>query len=122
QSMRSFRLRRIPDGQLLWTTDLDDPTSFPLTAVPEPRAWVRLRLAQSELGQFRLSGESLFIIPMSVMSVGDDSLAVGAQAAALEPENGIVNARWARDPALRPTVSVTPLATSQRPSAGTAGA
>jgi RNA polymerase sigma-70 factor (ECF subfamily) len=108
QSMRNYLLRRMPDGGLVWTTDKEDPTAFPLTSVPDPRAWVTLQLTQSELGQFTLGGECHFILPGCVMGNADDSLAVGARSAVLSPENRAVNAKFARDSALRPRVSIRP--------------
>src|SRR5207244_12010763 len=103
-----YRLRRMPGGGLISTRDPADSTAVPLTAVPETRAWVKLRLAQSEPGQFRLIGASRFNVPFSDSTSGDELLAVGAQASGLQPENAAVNARWARDPALARHVTVQP--------------
>jgi hypothetical protein len=114
QRWRLERLARRDDRYA--RTDANDPNGLPLSAVPEARATVSLRLTQSELGQFTIDGNSGFFIPSSTRPTGVEMLssrsagpyAVGMSPSVLRPDNSTANARLSRDPALRARVSLQP--------------
>jgi Putative zinc-finger len=107
QSLRTWRLSKTKDGY--GGTEPDDPRGIPLTAIPEARALVNIKLSQTELGQFGLQGLVGYYIPHQAYSRSDNGpYAVGVSPRTLQPENAVVNAKFARDPALRPRVSLQP--------------
>jgi hypothetical protein len=106
QSLRTWPLLKTKDGY--GGTEPDDPRGIPLTAVPEARALVNIKLSQTELGRFGLRGLVGFSAPGAFSRADDGPYAVGVSPRTLQPENAGVNARFARDPALRPRVSVQP--------------
>jgi hypothetical protein len=106
QSLRTWHLLKTKDGYA--GTEPDDPRGIPLTAVPEARALVNLKLSQTELGQFGLRGLVGFSAPGAFSRADQGPYAVGVSPRTLQPENAVVNAKFAHDPALRPRVSVQP--------------
>jgi hypothetical protein len=121
QSLRSRRVVR--RGDRYWNAAPDDPAGVPLTAVPEARALISLKLNQGELGQFSVTGNSGFVIynepggQMTLSLQGHGPYAVGQSPTVLEPDNRSQNAELARDPALRPRISIRPEPSCQaRPS------
>jgi hypothetical protein len=115
ESQRNRRILSREDGFHLGSAK-ENPDGLLPTAVPEVRAEITLRMPQSELGQFTLTGgPGLYIAEDRGFdltgSAGD--LAVGVSPTVLNPENAAANARLAHDPSLRPRVTVSP-----RPSCG----
>jgi RNA polymerase sigma-70 factor (ECF subfamily) len=106
QSLRTWRLVKTKDGYA--GADLDDPRGVPLTAVPEARALVNIKLSQTELGQFGLGGLVGYYGPKVYSRSEDGPYAVGVSPRVLQAENAVLNAKFARDPALRRRVSVQP--------------
>jgi hypothetical protein len=98
------------EDQARLTFDLTDPRGIPLASAPEAHGMVRLRVQQSELGRFTLEGSSgvYTIGPGTYTWTSDGPLAVGQSPSVLKPENGAANASLARDPALRPRISLQP--------------
>src|SRR5207253_2496745 len=91
----------------------DNPDARLASAVPEARAKLMLRMPQSELGQFTLTGgPGVFIsagsqIPGGFSLIGSaGSLAIGRSPTVLDPNNGAANVPLARDPALKGKVTV----------------
>jgi hypothetical protein len=114
QSQRNRRLF-ISEGRFQLGNAKSHPEGLLPEAVPEARAMLMLRMPQSELGQFTLTGgPGLFISAGSPTpggfhlfgSAGD--LAVGVSPAVLTPNNAAANARLARDPGLRRRVTLQP--------------
>jgi RNA polymerase sigma-70 factor (ECF subfamily) len=118
QSLRTWRLVKTVDGYA--GAEIDDPRGVPLTAVPEARALVNIKLSQTELGQFGLGGLVGYYGP-KVYGRGDDGpYAVGVSPRVLQAENAVLNAKFARDPALRRRVSVQPQSSCALSGMGTA--
>jgi anti-sigma factor RsiW len=121
QSMRDTRLIKQENGYTF--SSIRDATfagALPPSTVPEARAYVDLTVRQSELGQFTLGGGSGFSVVGTSFSIvgtsgtrmfrlgGNSPYAIGLSPTVLKPDNRSANARFARDPALRPRVSVRP--------------
>jgi hypothetical protein len=106
QSLRGLRLRKTKDGY--GQADDDDPHGLPLSAIPEAHALVSLKLKQTELGQFGLDGFTGYDVPGAWHVKDRGPYAVGVSPKTVQPENSVVNAKFARDPALRSRVSVQP--------------
>jgi hypothetical protein len=114
QSQRNRRIVPRGDGLDLGNAQ-NSPDGLLPAAVPEARAQLMLEMPQSELGQFTFTGgPGLFIAAGSRrpgyfnVHGGAGALAVGMSPSVLKPNNGAVNAKLARDPALRSRVSVQP--------------
>jgi hypothetical protein len=112
QSLRHLGILRLQDGSLGVTTDREIVDARPPAAVPEARALVTLKIRQSELGQFTLSGESGFFArskpdgDVGTANSGDDGpLAVGTSPGARQPQNRALNTKLSRDPALQRPVT-----------------
>jgi hypothetical protein len=91
--------------------DPADPRSVVLTTVPELRAQMILSMPQSELGQFTLIGSAGFYNPQvneTLFTQSINPLAVGMSPSVLKPENGVMNAKLAREPALRRRLTAQP--------------
>ena len=106
QSLRTMRLFKTKHGYA--QSDEEDPRGDPLTAVPEARVLVSVKLKQTELGQFGLDGVIGYSAPGSWHLKDRRPYAVGVSPRSVELENAVVNAKFAQDPALRPRVSVQP--------------
>jgi RNA polymerase sigma-70 factor (ECF subfamily) len=106
QSLRTWRLLKTRDGYA--GAEPDDPRGVSLTAIPEARALVNIKLSHSELGQFGLEGLVGYYGPKVYSRSDDGPYAVGVSPRILEAENAVLNAKFARDPALRRRVSVQP--------------
>jgi RNA polymerase sigma-70 factor (ECF subfamily) len=106
QSLRTWRLVKTKDGYA--GADLDDPRGVPLTAVPDARALVNIKLSQTELGQFGLGGLVGYYGPKVYSRSEDGPYAVGVSPRVLQAENAVLNAKFARDPALQRRVSIHP--------------
>jgi hypothetical protein len=122
QSLRTSRLVKTKDGYGL--TGPEDPRGIPLTAVPDARALVTIKLGQTELGQFGLDGLVGFYAPAAYSRSHDGPYAVGVSPRVLQPQNAVVNAKFAHDRALRAPVSIQPHAScslSPNTSAGRGG-
>jgi hypothetical protein len=80
-----------------------------------------MALEQSEPGQYRLTGNSGFRESPDGILRGDiETISGGRSPKVLQPANETINARFARDPALRPLLSVQPQASaSPAPTPGT---
>jgi hypothetical protein len=119
QSMRDVRVRR-PDGQGSSGPTIgraqDLPDGVLPSASPEADGFVSLRIGHSELGEFTLDGGSGVTVGSTITIRGHD-LAKGVSSAVQDPENGVANARLARDPALQRRVTVVPVASCPSPSA-----
>jgi RNA polymerase sigma-70 factor, ECF subfamily len=118
QSWRDLRLARLEDGfDYDRALQPNNTEGLPLTAIPEARAVVFLRLSQTELGQFAINGSSGFATwgkegrrnHDGSLLRSDGPYAVGQSPRVLEPENAQINARLAGDPGLRARVAVLPL-------------
>jgi hypothetical protein len=113
ESLRDYRMLKLPGAGFGFTTDLTAPGALPLAAVAEVRVMVGLMLSQSELGQLTLRGGTGFAV-YGNLSLPDTStfgwadLAMGRSPAVQDPENSAANVKFARDPSLRPRVSVRP--------------
>jgi hypothetical protein len=108
QTWRDWRVAKRGD-RFEYDSAENVPDGLPPSAVPEVQAKVRLKLDQSELGQFTLNeGASGFTIGNSNSLISGFSIAVGTSPAVRSPENEVANARLARDPALRPEVTFKP--------------
>jgi RNA polymerase sigma-70 factor, ECF subfamily len=118
QTWRDLRVARLEDG-FDWDRALQphNTEGLPLTALPEARAAVFLRLTQSELGEFAITGSSAFGTwgsqgrrphDGSLMS-SDGPYAVGRSPRILNPENARTNSKLAGGPALRRHVAVLPM-------------
>jgi RNA polymerase sigma-70 factor (ECF subfamily) len=113
QSLRTWRLIKTKTGY--FGTEPDDPRGIPLSAVPEARALVNIKLSQTELGQFGLQGLVGYSAPTSYSRSDDGPYAVGVSPRTLQPANAVLNAKLARDPALQASISIEP-----QPSCGVA--
>jgi hypothetical protein len=108
-SFRDLRVRKADEIPEFYPVDIAAPDNPPLTADPEVRARITLKLKQSELGQFTLEGTSGVYFPRGAGT--DDSpgpLAIGMSPTLLKPNNHLADARWGNDPSLRPRVNVQP--------------
>jgi len=106
QSLRTWRLVKTKNGYA--GTKPDDPRGIPLSAAPEARALVNIKLSQTELGQFGLAGLVGYSAPTCYSRSDDGPYAVGISRRTRELENAVVNAKFARDPALQARVFVQP--------------
>src|ERR1051326_2614270 len=82
-------------------------------AVPEAQPIVGLNLIRSELGEISLQGWSGFYIgtPPDALKTqltgdGERMLAIGVSPAVRSPQNALLNAALAKDPAFQPRLSV----------------
>jgi RNA polymerase sigma-70 factor, ECF subfamily len=125
QSMRDWRLFKrdgafrvafaSPDARKFGVLDAQDFPDGRLPAeFPKARATVTLWISHSDLGQFTFGGTSgLFIagprrdLQMNLTN-SPDGVAAGMSPIALAPNNRVVNAKLARDPALGVRVTVRP--------------
>jgi hypothetical protein len=133
---REFRIVRGEDGRFQMGTAEGLRDGHPLAEMPDARPVVALTLTQNEVGQYTLAGGVGFTIggdpsrPLAewqsaadsfggagTFAVGDTGrgnfvthlpLATATSASTESPRNAVVNARLARDPALRPRVTVSP--------------
>jgi RNA polymerase sigma-70 factor, ECF subfamily len=116
RGLLGWRVVRSEMGFMSFSDPKMAPDGQPPSAVPEARALVTLRLKQSELGQFALSGSSGLYTTHNGVFTAHDTLgwdgfgpyAVGSNPRVEKPDNAAVNARFSRDPDLRPTVTVRP--------------
>jgi hypothetical protein len=114
QSLRGWRVFKTRDGYG-GTEDPEDPRGIPLTAVPETRALVNVKLSQTELGQYGLDGLVGYFAPGGAyLRSTDGPYAVGVSPKTIEPENAAINAKLAQDPALRARVTVEAGVSGQR--------
>jgi RNA polymerase sigma-70 factor (ECF subfamily) len=122
QGYRDTRLQRAPGFDIGF--DFADPTypeALPLT-LETVRVGVDLSISPAELGQLTLRGVTRIHVagkPADGVVPGGWNpkiYAVGVSPIVQKPENGARNARFARDPALRPRVTLQP-----QPSCGSAG-
>jgi Putative zinc-finger len=109
QSWREWHMVKTDRG--FATKSVDDPTALPVSAFPELGAQIRLYLRQSELGQFTLSGSGGYLGPKKELDLVDNGpnggvLAAGMSPVVLQPDNAVINAKLAGDPALRPRVAI----------------
>jgi hypothetical protein len=77
----------------------------------EPKPEVVLAIQQSELGRFTLTGTTTIALASSegmMRRISREEIASGESPAVMKPDNGLANAKLARDPALRPRVTVRP--------------
>jgi hypothetical protein len=102
------------DGAFRLGDATHNPDGMLATAVPEARAKLMLRMPQSELGEFTLTGgPGVFIsagsqTPGGFSIIGSaGSLAIGRSPAVLDPNNSAANAPLARDPALQGKVTLS---------------
>jgi hypothetical protein len=103
-------------GFILTTDFVANPRAVPVTAAPQARASVELSIRQGELGRFELGGSTRIfiggkpgtdgIVPSTQQ--GNGPYAVGISPMVLRPENAVLNARFADEPALRLRVTVQP--------------
>jgi hypothetical protein len=114
QSMRDWRVIKFDNGYSV-ATDLADPRSQVLTAVPEVHAQIKMGMSQSELGQFTFWGLSGFFTPRNleqnstiINNSVDHPVAQGRSPATLKPENGAAHAGLAHDAALRGRITLQP--------------
>jgi hypothetical protein len=113
QSRRDQRLI-VQDGKYRLVSAKDHPDGLLLTAVPGARAMVMLRMPQSELGKFTLTGgPGTYIsddspIPGTFYLFGGADLVSGESPSALDPKNAVANTALSRDPALRVRTTVLP--------------
>jgi hypothetical protein len=116
--LESERDRRIfvSDGKYRLGDAEANPDGKLPRAIPEARAMLMLRMPQSELGQFTLTGGSGVFIAAESRTPGTfsitgsaGSLAIGRSPSVLNPDNAAAHARMARDPVLRARVTVTPV-------------
>jgi RNA polymerase sigma-70 factor (ECF subfamily) len=117
QSWRDFRLPPREDGfDVERALQSNNTEGLLLTAIPEARAIIFLRLTQSELGQFTLDGSAGFHTigrqgkrPRDTdMLASSGPCAVGQSPSLLKPDNAAANASLSRDPTLRSPVTVRP--------------
>jgi RNA polymerase sigma factor (sigma-70 family) len=126
-----WRMIRSERGFMSFSNPKEAPVGQLLSAVPEARALVTLRLNESELGQWTLSGSSgsytthdgVFTARDQLGWSGSGPYAVGSNPRGEQTDNASINARFSRDPGLRPTVTVRPasscrLAPERDPSGG----
>jgi hypothetical protein len=107
QSLRDIRVVRREDDRLAMV-EPGDPSGMRLTALPEARGIVQLKLTQSELGQYTLGGGSGFRALRTISVRGGDPYAIGRSPSSAHPNNQQTNAALAGTPALRRSVSVRP--------------
>src|SRR5947208_7563615 len=113
QASRDSRIVKKDDG--FYYADASDPNGRPLTAVPEVRAWIYLEMRPSEGGKLLVDGVSGWFTPRNLPHRAwaydpDDlnGLAAASTPTGRTPDNAVVNARSAGDPALRPRITVRP--------------
>jgi RNA polymerase sigma-70 factor, ECF subfamily len=123
QSQPSRRLIRREDGifDLRSTANNDSPNSLPLTALPEIQAKLTVWMPEQELGQYAFFGSPGFFGPGTGADGPPGPWAVGRSPSSMEPNNSVVNARLARDPALQLGVTVRPEAHPANRPAGEPG-
>lgn len=116
QSFRDWRTRRHDKGLAIAYDPNTFPDGLPPAAVPEARTLVTLTLNQSELGQFTLGRSSGLYTPRYhfLEYRRDIPYAVGVSPIVLKPDNSVLNARFARDPALRRSITVRPQPSCRR--------
>jgi RNA polymerase sigma-70 factor, ECF subfamily len=118
QSMRDWRLIKSRNEEGVegygYSPDRTAPGALPPAAIPTCRAGVTLRLNESELGRVQLGGNShLNSIGSNGQQYNDlqehhGDCATGISPTVLSPNNAVLNARLARDPALQRQVTVVP--------------
>jgi Putative zinc-finger len=106
QCWRQERVHRGPRG--LGLTGPDEPGSVPVASVPEVHAWLTLSLDQSELGQYRLEGNSGFRASDGLLRGNIALIGAGRSPKVLQPDNETANVRLAGESALRPRLSLQP--------------
>jgi RNA polymerase sigma-70 factor, ECF subfamily len=106
QSLRTWRVLKTDDGYA--GADLDDPRGIPVSAVPEARALVNIKLSQTELGQFGIGGLVGYCGPKLYERGDYGPYAVGVSPRTVEAENAMLNAKLARDPVLQTPTTVEP--------------
>src|SRR5260370_15587980 len=118
QCFRDWRVIRLDGGFEFGPIDLVGPGGLPAAAVPEAKARVTLTMEESELGQLTFGDSSCVFSrgnrPKNILSyMGAGPPGVAQSPAAFEPENSILNTKFARDPALRAHVTVQPVVSRQ---------
>jgi hypothetical protein len=113
--LQAWRDSRIKQDDGFKYADANDPNGRPLTAVPEVRAWIHLETHPSEGGKLVVDGVSGWFTPRNLPHRAwaydpDDlnGLAAASKPTASTPDNAVVNAKSAGDPALRPRVTLRP--------------
>jgi Putative zinc-finger len=109
--LQSLRETRVVwrDGQAQVKAASAAPEGLAPASVPEARAAVSLWMAQTELGQFKLDGDSGVRFDTRRNGYAQGSpLAFGESPATRNPQNAAANARMAHDPALRVRVPLHP--------------
>jgi hypothetical protein len=111
QSLRGARVRREGD-QFSFGEATDGAEGQAPVAVPDLRPKVTLELEMSDLGQFSLTGgtglNASSVPGVSGHWLQEHTLAVGVSPTVQNPRNGVSTARFTRDPALQPRVTVAP--------------
>jgi RNA polymerase sigma factor (sigma-70 family) len=109
QSFRGVVVRRSDAIPLFHSDSMARPGDLRLTEDSQVRARVRIWMKQSELGQFTLNGTSAIFLPTGAAEEQDQvPCASGTSPLALKLANAAANARLARDPSLRTSVTVQP--------------
>jgi RNA polymerase sigma-70 factor, ECF subfamily len=126
QSQRQRRLIQSEQGWEYTPEDTAPAAALAPAQVPEARGEVRLRLGQSDLGQFTIDGTSgLFTIGKGggVHWYGANSAGFGSgkNPRSQKPDNATANHKLARDPALQQAVSVQPQPSVKPPPASQKG-
>jgi hypothetical protein len=109
--LQSLRETRVVwrDGQAQVKAAGAAPEGLAPASVPEARAAVSLWMAQTEVGQFKLDGDSGIRFDTRRNGYAQGSpLAFGMSPTARNPQNAVANAPLARDPALRHRVTLQP--------------
>jgi hypothetical protein len=109
-SLRDYRIVRRAESYDVGTVRSHPDGALP-SAVPEARARVSLRIDANELGQLTLTGLAGFSIGapprmLSLQGDGERNLAIGISPAVRNPQNAVVNAKYARDSGLGPRVNL----------------
>jgi RNA polymerase sigma-70 factor, ECF subfamily len=111
QSFRDIVVRRSDAIPLFHSAPMARPGDLLLTADPQVRARVRIWMKQSELGQFTLNGTAGIFLPTGAVEEQDQvPCASGTSPLTLKLDNASANARLARDPSLRASVTIQPQA------------
>jgi hypothetical protein len=113
QAFRDWKVVRDGD-QYKMAFEPDTPGAVSASSLPVTitETYVGLQIGQSELGRIGLHGDVYWNIPDNRVGGGgsDVPYVVGQSPFVLQPDNQSANAKFARDPALRPRVTVAPIA------------
>jgi hypothetical protein len=114
QSQRGPKVVTGPDGSRDISRD-PNAQGAPISSQPDAQAVGSLSMTMGDLGQIQLTGATGFTLPAGPggngmeMSMSGAGMAVGISPSVRDPKNEKANAALAKDPELKPVVSIAPI-------------